>query len=370
MSSSVSSRRAKIHIAARPTRYPTSVPPSRRGDEGERGFAEGDRAGHRRGDREAVEDEGGGVVEQALAFQHGDDALGQAEVLQDGGRRDRVRRGDDGAERDRGGPGQVGHQQLGGHGHHGRREQDRAEGEQQDRAEVGAEGGPVRPVGARLEERRQEEDQSQLRIEFDRRQARHQGQRHSAQDQRDGERHVQATGDERQRHAGGQEAEQDFEDCHGACCPECANRQGNAGSRPRVREEGEAAAFLPGFGLDAEPWACSFDGCAAPSEFAPMPDDRPAPTGLLDRLQALLGPSGLLLRAGRPGAASDRLARAVPRQRPLPAAPGEHRRTRRRGAPLRRRRRRPGAAGRQHLHGRRRDAGRERHARSRSRSRA
>ena len=62
------------------------------------GFAEREQAGADRGDGKAIEDQRGGVVGEAFAFEHDDQPARQAEPADDGERRDRVGRRDDGAE--------------------------------------------------------------------------------------------------------------------------------------------------------------------------------------------------------------------------------------------------------------------------------
>ena len=62
---------------------------------------------HGRADRDAIDQERAGVVEQAFAFEDLQDPVRQVDLAEDGGRRRRVGRRDDGAERDRGGPGHV-----------------------------------------------------------------------------------------------------------------------------------------------------------------------------------------------------------------------------------------------------------------------
>jgi hypothetical protein len=65
-----------------------------------------------------------------------------------------------------------------------------------------------------LQERWQEQDQCQLRIERDGRQAWYQGQCHAADHEHHRYRYVQATGEQRQSDTSGQQAEQNFEDLH------------------------------------------------------------------------------------------------------------------------------------------------------------
>ena len=61
---------------------------------------ERERAGRDRDDREAVEDQRGGVVGEAFAFEHHQEPPRQAEPPRDGERRHHVGRRDDGAEQE------------------------------------------------------------------------------------------------------------------------------------------------------------------------------------------------------------------------------------------------------------------------------
>ena len=65
---------------------------------GARGVGEGEQAGAHGGDREAVEDQGRGVIGEPLALQHDDQPARHAETAHDRQRRDRVGRRDNGAE--------------------------------------------------------------------------------------------------------------------------------------------------------------------------------------------------------------------------------------------------------------------------------
>ena len=60
-----------------------------------------------RADGDAIDQQRAGVVEQALAFEDLQHAIGQLDLAQDRDRGGRIRRRDDGAERDRGGPRHV-----------------------------------------------------------------------------------------------------------------------------------------------------------------------------------------------------------------------------------------------------------------------
>ena len=91
------------------------------GGEGAGGFAEGEAAGTDRDDREAVEDQRGGIVGEAFAFQHQQEPARQPQPARDRERRDRVGRRYDRAEQEADRPGQADHVM--------RRHRDRAGGE-------------------------------------------------------------------------------------------------------------------------------------------------------------------------------------------------------------------------------------------------
>ena len=69
-------------------------------DQGERAgcLRQREQAGCDRGDREAVEDQSGGIVGETFALEHDEQPARQAELADDGERRDRVGRRHDGAE--------------------------------------------------------------------------------------------------------------------------------------------------------------------------------------------------------------------------------------------------------------------------------
>ena len=86
-----SSIRLRTSPITQPAANPTATPP-RRDDKVERRLAERERSTHGGGDRDAVRDQRGGVVDQALALHDRDDPARHADAPHDRRRRDRVGR--------------------------------------------------------------------------------------------------------------------------------------------------------------------------------------------------------------------------------------------------------------------------------------
>lgn len=106
---------------------------------GRRDLAPCQMLGGDRADGDAIDQERGRVVEQALALQNLDHAVRQLHLAQDRDRGGRVRRGHDGAERNRGGPGHVRHQPVRDVGHSGRGQADGGDDQGGDRNPIVAE---------------------------------------------------------------------------------------------------------------------------------------------------------------------------------------------------------------------------------------
>lgn len=68
---------------------------------------------------QAVDEQGGGIVEQAFAFEDDHQPMGRAQLAQYRGCRGGVGRGDDVPQGDGRGPAHAGHGQARGPGHHG-----------------------------------------------------------------------------------------------------------------------------------------------------------------------------------------------------------------------------------------------------------
>jgi hypothetical protein len=113
-------RRCMSQPSAGPaTRLPSTASRKRR-----RHCLDGEAAGRHRAHGQAIDQQRAGVVQQAFAFQHGQDALRRMQRAQHRGGRHRIGRRDDGAERDGGGPGHARHQRMGDDGDRRRREAD------------------------------------------------------------------------------------------------------------------------------------------------------------------------------------------------------------------------------------------------------
>ena len=187
--------------------------------EGAGGFRQRKHPGRNRRHREAVQDQRGGVVGQALALEDDEDPARQPELAGDRQRRHHIGRCDDGAEQEADTPRQPdqimrrGGDRAGGEDHAADRQQD-------DHAQIGFEFAPAHGDAGRIDQRRQYHQQHQLRRQFQRRHARHEGQRDAGQQQQDGRRNVDPP---RQQRGARQYREQDQKDLefgfHGLCSP-------------------------------------------------------------------------------------------------------------------------------------------------------
>ncbi len=160
-------------------------------DERSRGMAKGKRAGADRDDREAVEDQRGGVVRQSLAFEDDGEAPGKLHAADDRERRHGVGRRDDGAqdEADRPGKAEEGVRRPGDR-HRG--EHDAAHREKRDRPKIEAKLAPAHRDGRRIDHGWQDEKQHQLGRQLQRRQSGDQRQHDAGQDEKDGRRDFRA----------------------------------------------------------------------------------------------------------------------------------------------------------------------------------
>ncbi len=219
MAASASCRRATTRVATKPrddahrhARHgePREAAERRPGVEG---------AGEGGGHREAVEHEAGGVVHEAFAFEDGDGLARQRHPREHRLGRDGIRRRDDGAEREAGGPGQAGGDRMGDHPDDQRREQHGPEGQGEDRPDRGAEIPPDGEIGRFEQERRQEQDQDQVRVEVEGRQARRDGERHAADHEGHGGRQAEPAGDQGQDQRGREQREHQFEQGDGCHAP-------------------------------------------------------------------------------------------------------------------------------------------------------
>ncbi len=175
----------------------------------------GHEAGDRGADREAVDEQRARVVEEALSLEDHEQPVRRAELLEHRGGGRRVRRRDDGAERDRGRPRHVGDEQARDDGDDGDRERDGAEGEARDRAPVRAQ------VARRGVERgvdqhgRDEQRERELGIEHERRHAGDERERGAGERHQRRVRRADPPGQGGERRAAQQQRDDDLEYLHG-----------------------------------------------------------------------------------------------------------------------------------------------------------
>ena len=177
------------------------------GGEGAGRLRQREQPGRDRRHREAIEDQRGGVVGKPLALEHDENAARHAELAGDRQRRHHVGRCDDGAEQEADAPRQPdqimrrGGDREGGEDHAADRQQD-------DGAEIGFEFAPAHGDAGRIDQRRQHHQQHQFGRQFERRHARHEGERDAGQQQQDRRRDIDPP---RQQRGARQHREQDQE---------------------------------------------------------------------------------------------------------------------------------------------------------------
>ncbi len=150
---------------------------------------------------------------------------------------DRIGRRDDGAQRRARRPRQRRQQPVRHHRDHHGGEHHRADRQRQDADEVPAQVAQWDEPGAIHQQRRQEDDEHQLRIERDERQTRHEGERRAADDQRDRRRQTQPVGEVVQRDDREQHRDQQFEQC-GRVHQRAGSASQNRSIRPRIAASG------------------------------------------------------------------------------------------------------------------------------------
>ena len=174
--------------------------------------------GRRGADRDPVDQERAGVVEQAFAFEDFQDPIGQLDLPQNGRRRRGVRRRDDGAERDRGRPRHVRHQPADQERHRGGGQADRDKHQGGDRQPIVAKVAQRGVEGGIEQHRRYEQRQREVRLQRPGRPERHEGQQHAAKCKECRIGHLGAAGRGRQQHR----AEQQGNDPFKCRQPECS----------------------------------------------------------------------------------------------------------------------------------------------------
>jgi hypothetical protein len=188
-------------------------------DELQARFAEGEAAADRGGDRDLVDDEGAGVVDQALALEDVDGAPRHPESAQDRARGDRVGRRDDRPQREGRGPGQV-EDRVGQPADYGGGRQDQADRHQRDHPQVFAQRRQVGEEGVGVQQRRQEQEQDEVRVEVDLGDARDHPEDEPAEDEDDRVGHRAPVGDRvQQRDRDQQRRDEDLDLAHGRILP-------------------------------------------------------------------------------------------------------------------------------------------------------
>jgi hypothetical protein len=172
--------RRVISAQARANRKPAIRLPNSASATGRHELAHLHVLGGNQADRDAVDQQCAGIVEQAFALEDLLDAVGQVDLAQDRGGRRGVGRRHDGAERDRDRPWHVRAKPVRDDCDGGGRDPDRDQHQRRDRQPVVAKVAQ-RGVESRIQQhRRHEQRQCQLRLQRPRRTAWHEGQQHAA----------------------------------------------------------------------------------------------------------------------------------------------------------------------------------------------
>ncbi len=138
-----------------------------------------------RGDGDAEGDQRGCVVEQALALDDADLAAGRVEPAHDHRAGERVGGGDDRPEHERDLPGHAGYELVRDCRDRAHRHQDETDAGDRDRPEVPAQIAEVREEGGAVEQRGQEDDEHDVRIEVHLGQAGDETEKRAADDEHD-----------------------------------------------------------------------------------------------------------------------------------------------------------------------------------------
>ena len=194
------------------------------GDDGADRDADGDPAGDRhdelaarleraeaardhRGDRELVGHERGAVVDQALALDDRHRPSGHTEAASDRRGGDRVRGGDDRAEHEGFRPAKV-ERLVSDHRDDDHRREHEADRQERDRADGALQLAQRREEGGRVEQRGEQDEQDELRLELDVRHLRDERQTQPPDHHQDRIRHPDPAGDDEQRDDGGENSQQ------------------------------------------------------------------------------------------------------------------------------------------------------------------
>jgi hypothetical protein len=128
ISTTGSSSRRRTSATSQPTSSPDGHTAGRPDHEAKPGLPGDEGPRWPRRHRQPVGDQGGGVVDQALALEHGEQPAGHAQAAADGGGGQRVGRGDDRAQGERRPAQPSPSHRVGRHGHRDRGRQDQPDG--------------------------------------------------------------------------------------------------------------------------------------------------------------------------------------------------------------------------------------------------
>ena len=158
MTLSVGSRNSfSKSVTSQPECDPRHYPAQRQTNEADRRLSGVKRSGHGGGHREPIEDEPGGVIDQALALQQYSDARRQGEALQNGLGGNRVGRRNNRAERKACGPGKRRLDPMRHNADGQGRERDRADRQLKNNPQIGAKVPPDGKIGAGEQQRWQKQ---------------------------------------------------------------------------------------------------------------------------------------------------------------------------------------------------------------------
>ena len=138
-----------------------------------------------RGDADRIQNERRRVVDEALAFDRSDDVPRDVELVGDRREGDLVGRSDDGAEDERHAPRHAGDDRVGDDRDGNRGEDDQAKGHLEDPERTGAELASRRGYALPIEQGREKDDEHEVRRQRNRRHARDETDRHSAEHEND-----------------------------------------------------------------------------------------------------------------------------------------------------------------------------------------
>ena len=189
-------------------------------------------AGDHRADRQPVNEQGTGVVEEALAFEDRHEPLRRLERAQHGGRRGRVRRRDDGAEGNGGGPLEPGNHRAGNTGDGERGQADADDDQPRDRPPVVSQIPQRRVVGGVQQHRRDEQRQREVGIDREHRHAGDERQHGATGGEEGGVRRADAPCQRSEQDGREQQRDENLEFMHG----ESKGESGSASSGSELRQ--------------------------------------------------------------------------------------------------------------------------------------